>query len=159
MSSYKGHLGGGVLAFVGLYYLLSCLHSTSSYAHPSFCKLVEWLTCTLLGALFPDIDIKSKGQKLFYWALFPLVVSLFICQRYTHLFVISSIALLPMMTRHRGLFHKLWFIMLITALFVILLTTWFPAYTKTILFDTLFFIVGVISHLWLDLGLRRMLRW
>lgn len=151
MPGYKGHLAGGVITFFLV--LLSISH-----LHAPFCKLIEWLIFALVGSLFPDIDTKSKGQKLFYWLLFPLFACLFICQLYNQLFVLSCISLLPMMVRHRGLFHKFWFIIILTTFFIAILSSLFPAYTSQILLDALFFCAGAFSHLWLDLGFRRMLR-
>ncbi|MGC2310143.1 MAG: hypothetical protein WA432_00805 [Candidatus Babeliaceae bacterium] len=69
MPSYKGHLLGGLVVYsIALLFMATTL---------SWLTKGEWLLCTLFGALFPDIDIKSKGQKLFY-ALLLVIGSFFI---------------------------------------------------------------------------------
>ncbi|MDR3549846.1 MAG: metal-dependent hydrolase [Candidatus Babeliales bacterium] len=151
MPGYKGHLIGGVVTYgLGLYVLSSL--------HPSYATMAEWLLCVLAGALFPDIDIKSKGQKLFYRFLIVLFAFLVASRRYQLLIFISILAIVPMIVRHRGLFHKLWFVVGFPLLLALCLGAFFPVYRTILLYDVLFFIAGAISHLWLDLGLRRMLR-
>ena len=59
MSNYRGHLIGACIVYSVIIFVLS-------FHTKSFITLTEWLLCTLLGSLFPDIDTKSKGQKLFY---------------------------------------------------------------------------------------------
>ena len=61
MPNYKTHLAGGLFA-----YLLS-IYAVITLRTISFALALEWLLFCLLGALFPDVDIKSKGQKIFYW--------------------------------------------------------------------------------------------
>jgi len=151
MPGYKGHLIGGVATYaVGLYLLNSM--------SPSYATMGEWLLCVLAGALFPDIDIKSKGQKLFYRFLLILFAFLLVSQRYQLLIFISIIAIVPMIVRHRGLFHKLWFVVGFPLLLALCLGAYFPIYRTVLLYDVLFFIAGAVSHLWLDVGLKRMLR-
>jgi hypothetical protein len=62
MANYKGHLIGGAVAY-SIFLFVGRLHNMSFYT------VLEWLLFSLAGALFPDIDTKSKGQKLFYWFL------------------------------------------------------------------------------------------
>lgn len=151
MPGYKGHLAGGLITYACGLFLLSSFN-------PSFATMSEWLLCVLAGSLFPDVDIKSKGQKLLYRFLFILFFFLVITQRYQMLIFISILAVVPMIVRHRGLFHKLWFVTLLPFLFAFCITIYFPDYQSIILYDVLFFIAGAISHLWLDMGFARMLR-
>jgi LexA-binding, inner membrane-associated putative hydrolase len=153
MPGYKGHLSGGLVLFV------SCLLLVKQYYCPSLCTIIEWLSCTLLGSVFPDIDVKSKGQKWFYWLLLVLFLYLFACRSYFILSIFGIIALVPMLVRHRGLFHKAWFILLIGATIVMLTAAVAPSYVTRVSFDLFFFLIGAFSHLWLDFGFRRMLRW
>lgn len=151
MPGYKGHLTGGALFFGLLVALLP-------WFNPSFLTGIEWLLFTLAGSLFPDIDIKSKGQKLFYWVVLVVVFVAVLQHNVAILTLVSIAALVPMLVNHRGIFHRLWFVIALPASVAFALSLYIPAYAKTIFFDTFFFIVGAISHLWLDLGLKRMLR-
>ena len=63
MPGYKGHLSVALALYGGL---IAFLWHTA----PSLQTLVVWFIAICAGALFPDIDTKSKGQKYFYWIMF-----------------------------------------------------------------------------------------
>jgi hypothetical protein len=152
MPSYKGHLAGGIFAYLlALYFVLT--NQSISIATG-----IEWLLFTLAGALFPDVDIKSKGQKFFYWIVFFLGLILLFLEHIQAFVILGFICLVPLLVRHRGIFHRLWFVVCMPTFLSIFLCVYMPGCSRIIMFDTLFFIVGAVSHLWLDLGLRRMLR-
>jgi hypothetical protein len=153
MSNYKGHLAGGIFAYLIAIY---CIIATQS---PSFTTGLEWLLFTLAGALFPDVDIKSKGQKLFYWIILILMIVLLINDQTQALIIVAVLGVVPLLVRHRGIFHRLWFVILVPLVVAWILCLYMPQCNSTIMYDCLFFIVGAISHLWLDLGLRRMIGW
>ncbi len=151
MSSYKGHLAGGCVAFACGLVLIT------DYAQPDMLLAAEWFLATLAGSLFPDIDIKSKGQKYFYWFFLGLIFLFVHKNRIDLLIALSVIAMLPLLVKHRGLFHRLWFVIAFPLGLWWLISLQFPLIKAALFFDTLFFILGAISHLWLDLGLKRML--
>lgn len=151
MPGYKGHLVGGALTYgAALYLMVGAL--------PPHGVMAEWLICTLAGALFPDIDVKSKGQKLFYWVVLAVLLLVLYKGRHEFFILISILATVPMLVKHRGLFHKLWFVIAFPLGVATALGFYFPAYSAALMIDVLFFIAGAVSHLWLDLGLKRMLR-
>jgi hypothetical protein len=151
MPGYKGHLVGGAVMFSITVFALRSLH-------PSVPTLMEWCTCTMLGSLFPDIDTKSKGQRLFYLALCITLIVLAIQRNFKLVTALGIIGLLPVLVHHRGLFHRLWFVVSVPMLVAWFGSTCMPHCTRSFFFDALFFSLGAISHLWLDLGCRRMLR-
>lgn len=153
MPNYKGHLAGGAIAYGLTAGLLL------SVCHPSFFTTIEWLLFALAGALFPDIDIKSKGQKLFYWVLLGMYIFLIARNHFEIIALLSVISIVPMLVKHRGVFHRLWFIVLIPTMTAFCISLYVPSYAIIIFFDTIFFITGAISHLWLDMGFKRMFRW
>lgn len=65
-----------------------------------------WLS--ILFSLFPDIDIKSKGQLLFYRLLFILDVALVVGQMFREAAILGLLALIPILSRHRGWTHSMW---------------------------------------------------
>jgi len=152
MPNYKGHLAGGTAAYAVLFLLLR------SSIKPSFITACEWLVFALAGALFPDIDIKSKGQKYFYRIVLLLFIILIIQNQFEMLAGCSVIAILPMLARHRGLFHRMWFIVSLPLLIWVGVALLSPQLSRVIFFDVLFFITGALSHLWLDLGFWRMIK-
>lgn len=152
MPGYKGHLIGGFIAY-GCALSLILLYTTSSLL-----TIVEWLLFTLIGSLFPDIDIKSKGQKLFYWVILVLIVLFIINKYFEGLAMVSVLAMLPLLGNHRGLFHTLWFVVLFPAVLAYLISLYFPLYANAIAVDACCFILGAVSHIWLDFGFYRMIR-
>jgi len=150
MPNYRGHLMGGVVAFGLVAYCLSVT--------PTVATLIEWLIFTLAGALFPDVDIKSKGQLFLYRFLLLVFLMLILQNRLQQLAFLSVAALVPMLVKHRGLFHRVWFILLFPAVLAVSIAGYCPHYAHIIYYDALFFIAGALSHLVLDLGLRRMFR-
>jgi len=155
MPNYKGHLVGGFIAYAIVVYIL--LYLMIIYV-PSITTAIEWLLFTLAGSLFPDVDIKSKGQKLFYRTMFGITLLLILKQRFELLILVMVLSFIPLLVRHRGIFHNFWFIMMLVGTVTCTLTIYYPAHAHIITTDALFFITGIISHLWLDLGLKRMLR-
>ena len=151
MPNYKGHVVGGTVAFALTLYLLRS-------HNPTFLTCLEWYFFTIVGCLFPDIDTKSKGQKFFYQLVFALAIFLLIQMRFLAVAVVSIVALLPLLIRHRGITHSLWFITCLSLFVIIYAHIKLPAFASVVFFDTLFFFVGALSHLWLDLGFRRMIK-
>ncbi len=152
MPNYKKHLIGGVGAYAALLIILQQIQPVSLFSAG------EWLVCSLAGSLFPDIDIKSRGQKYFYRVIFCVMIFLIIQRHFSLLDTCSVMAVTPMLVRHRGIFHRLWFVILfpLTVWYIVSLSV--PTISKLLLFDMLFFIVGAVSHLWLDFGFFRMMR-
>lgn len=144
MPNYKGHVIGGSIAYALLLFVLSSYCASVAVA-------AEWFVCAFAGALFPDIDTKSKGQKYFYWLMMGVFVLLIMKERLDLLAVLSLFAISPLLVPHRGLFHKMWFLTLLAGVSYAFVSALFPHYARPLLFDTIFFMTGVASHLWLDM--------
>lgn len=146
MPGYRGHIAGGIVAYVIGYLVIT------HYIRPTSFVAAQWAIICILGSLFPDVDIKSKGQGIFYrlLALFLIYLSY---KRLWQLFVVMSfLALLPILSRHRGLFHKLWFVGCVP--FAVALAVWtsFPEYALLLFSSAFFFALGSVSHILLDRG-------
>jgi membrane-bound metal-dependent hydrolase YbcI (DUF457 family) len=154
MPGYKGHLVGGIIAFGLLFIALISLIFTQQ---PSHVMIGEWLLCALAGALFPDIDVKSKGQKYFYYVVLVCLAVLAYQQRFQMLTCFSFVMITPMLVKHRGIFHSPRFVIALPLLVWVIIATLLPQRTSQFFVDTLFFIGGALSHLWLDFGTRQFL--
>ena len=144
MASYRGHLVGGVLTF-GL-----VLFMRPELTELGLIKLTIALTITLLGSLFPDIDTKSMGQKVFYSLLAVCLVPTICAQSWGLLTIFMILGLVPILVPHRGLTHSPYFL-LIAPLFIIWLLSAIDA--RFILLPGylyFFFVAGAMSHLILD---------
>lgn len=152
MPGYKGHIAGASF----LYALI--LYPLLYFIHPSWYLVTEWFLFLLAGALFPDVDTKSKGQYLFYYAVAALLLFLFVHRCYELTAICGILALVPLLVPHRGLFHQTWFVVLLPITIAAVAIGCIPAYTKTIIVNTLFFIIGALSHLCLDRGIQRVFK-
>lgn len=147
MPQFKSHLIGGLI----LYVLVLFLFSLGSF---SFATHLYWLSATLAGSLFPDIDIRSKGQHLFLKILALLLIVCLFLQAYVPVIMILFFMLIPLVMPHRGLFHDIWFITILCAFIDLLLIFFIPDRAKSIITTSLFFLLGVVSHLLLDKGFK-----
>jgi hypothetical protein len=151
MPNYKGHLFGGMVGF-GLVIFFCSLHLAPC------ASLIEWGVCVLGGSLFPDIDTKSKGQKLLYLGISAVLIYCVIYRKFKTAVAIACIAMLPLLSKHRGIFHHFWCILIVLTALVLYGSVLYPALRMRITVDASFFMLGVVSHLYLDVGLKRMLR-
>jgi len=152
MPNYKGHLLGGLAIFIATILLVYTRYSISFFTG------LEWGLCTLLGSLFPDIDTKSKGQKLFYRVLFIFLIFLIFQNKFQLAVFMCLAGFIPLLVNHRGLCHNILFILAIPTLFSGYVYLFLPKYTLLILGSMIFFTLGAISHLCLDKGPIRMLK-
>ncbi len=151
MPNYKKHLAGGALIFaIGLYFFIGM--------YISIFTALEWLGFSLLGSLFPDIDTKSKGQKIFYKILFFIIIYLFLIRHFFEIALLSILAMIPLISNHRAICHNIWFIMLMALGIIMCGYMIVPALIQVIIYDMLFFVLGAASHIWLDMGIKKLLR-
>lgn len=135
MSMFREHWLGGLTAY-SIFFIISLIATISVsifYGLP-----FDWnptismdplgiLGCfaiALLFGLWPDVDIKSKSQQIFYTVLFVLNASLILfLQRYLEAALLGLFAMLPILSRHRGWTHSKISMILLPGVFLI-----FPIY-------------------------------
>jgi membrane-bound metal-dependent hydrolase YbcI (DUF457 family) len=143
MPGYRGHLiGGGVTYFILLYFL--------SVYNPDASLMAQGLLFCLVGALFPDIDIKSMGQKYFYIALTVFLSFCLLYGYYSWFVALTFVSIIPLLVRHRGIFHSLFFICFLSAMSIIAVLMYKTKYGPLAVSNALFFIAGAWSHILLD---------
>src|SRR5438552_1755319 len=135
MPNYRGHLLGGLIVYICV---MLCIVNTK----PSFITACEWLFFTLAGSLFPDIDVKSRGQKYFYYVVLLLFICLLYQEKYQALSCMSFIVITPMLVKHRGIFHQSWFVMLLSISAWAVMSALFPYVTYALFVNMIFFIIG-----------------
>lgn len=152
MPGYRTHVVGGMCAAVAV--MLFCVPA------PDVLVGVERLCCACLGSLFPDVDIKSKGQRLFYLGVFAVALYLLLTGNKNGLGIVGILSLVPLVVRHRGIFHSPLFLLLLIG--SIMLGSVPTSYGVAVWWDALFFGIGAWSHVLLDLGIigfcRRLVR-
>ena len=101
MSSGKGHIVGG---FVFLWLFLTVL--SNYFFVPSAMEIVIFAAIAIMFALWPDVDIKSIGQKLFYSIFFITdVVLIFYFKELETAAYFGLLIILPILAKHRGWTH------------------------------------------------------
>jgi membrane-bound metal-dependent hydrolase YbcI (DUF457 family) len=148
MSLYKGHLAGGAVVFT-LYILALVVFFSFK---PNF-KALIWFGLCMLGALWPDVDINSLGQKLFYGIFLILDGFFLLTERYKEAALLGFFALLPIVGKHRGWTHTIWAAFVIPSPLLLL-----PALRPELNIGGLEYyipvVIGYLSHLILDRELK-----
>ena len=146
MPSYRGHLAGGAATFILVQQLTQKVAIFPK--SPKYLFLAA-MACAL-GSLFPDIDTKSMGQKIFYMILSMLTFASIISKQWALLPAIFPVVLLPFLVRHRGITHRILFVTLVPLLIPLIVSTCTPGFYKTAWLIYIYFTSGALSHLALD---------
>lgn len=147
MSMFREHWIGGLVAY-STFFFISLI---ATFAVPIFYEgvpqawnptippvndLIKIIGCFVVAVLFglwPDVDIKSKSQKIFYRVLFVLnVVLIVFFQKYLESALLGLFAMLPIMSRHRGWTHaKITMILLPVVFLLIPIYTGYPEWRSS----------------------------
>lgn len=147
MPSYKGHVTGGLVTFFLAYAVATHLFSHAPY---DLKKFLFTGTFCLLGSLFPDIDTKSVGQRVFYSLLTIAVTFSILNKQWELLSALSLISIFPILVNHRGIIHTIWFVTLVPLGLVALVWHTNPHILKLAWQAYYYFVTGALSHLLLD---------
>ena len=111
MSNYRGHVAGAGLFAVLYLTLLSVVLTVdilpedreifSGYAFP-----VMLVGLTVLFGIFPDVDINSRAQNMFYSIFFLIDVWLIWSGNFEEAAYLGLLAMLPVISKHRGWTHS-----------------------------------------------------
>lgn len=154
MANYKGHIAGG-LAFTTVYAVALTFVPVEQFAEHAR-VLKDWqpmaavFVIGMLFGLFPDVDTNSKAQDIFFGIIFPIDVLLIANGNIQAAAYLGLIAMLPIISHHRGWTHRKW------AMFVIPLPILLVPYlyNDAILPSAIVYygaaLVGYFSHLALD---------
>ena len=101
MASGKGHLVGGV---VFLWIFLTVM--ANYFFVPDAIEIVIYAAIIILFSLWPDVDIKGLGQKVFYSIFFITdLILIFYFQHFKAAAYFGLIIILPILAKHRGWTH------------------------------------------------------
>lgn len=144
--TWRWHVLGGLIAY-GIGILLeSCIGTVT------FIKTIPLVAICLLGALFPDIDTTSKIRKIIYgkWLIVFFALLIFFNTNPAIITLAVLISLLPLVVRHREIFHNIFFLALIPTTISLPLAWYFPNQSTLIFRCAYFFFLGALSHIMLD---------
>lgn len=154
MANWKGHIAGGVI-FTGVYAGAMLFVPVEHFAE-SARLLSDWQAMAavfvigILFGLFPDVDTNSKAQDIFFWFAFIIDVLLIWNGNIQAAAYLGLIAMLPIITHHRGWTHSKWAMFAVPL--PILLIPWL--YDSAMLPISIVYygaaVAGYFSHLTLD---------
>jgi LexA-binding, inner membrane-associated putative hydrolase len=150
MPGYRAHIFCAILMYAVMLLCISALVTSGWIVMGGLCAIIA-------GALFPDIDIKSKGQHYLYW-IYAATLGLLLLlhwrspkQLWIDLIIcLAVLTIAPMLGRHRGITHAPLFILALGAIFWIITAGFYPQYTAHFFFYSCCFVFGALSHIWLD---------
>ncbi len=154
MASYRGHFIGGFIGAVVYTALMLFLplQELAEYAK----LLTDWqpiaaiFVIAMLFGLFPDVDTNSKAQDIFFGIAFPIDALLIWNHKLQAAAYLGFIAMLPIVTHHRGWTHAKW-AAFVVPIPIILIPSLYD--TKMIPISLVFYgaaVTGYLSHLLLD---------
>lgn len=109
---FRGHVRAGVLTYfiaivpVAAWILYRGNWSVAELGQHWWEVLICFPLC-VLGAMIPDIDIKSKSQRVIYVILIPIDLVLILFAYYREAAILGLFAILPNVLKHRGQLHSL----------------------------------------------------
>lgn len=154
MANYKGHIAGGLAA--GVCYALAMaavpVEQLAEYGKllDDWQALAAVFVIAMLFALFPDVDTNSKAQDIFFWLVFIVDVLLIYGGYFTAAAFLGLIAMLPILTHHRGWTHAKWAMVVVPL--PIVLVPWLYS-DKLLPIAVVYYgaaLAGYFSHLLLD---------
>ena len=152
MAGYQKHIGFGIFFYV--IFTIMLYH----FLKPSPLLMVELLCVTIFGSLFPDIDIKSKGQYVLYVMLCIMTMPLYYLGYEQCIIWILWCALIPHIVKHRGIFHNPLFLGLMLIVIWCTIHCINHAFSYFLLPHFFYFFGGNCSHLILDYGFYEFLQ-
>ncbi len=163
MSGYRGHLVGASVFAVG--YLALFGYAIFVGLAQRYFTLLEWGEYPLLGyvlalgtlvilfGLWPDVDINSMGQRIFYSIFLVADVFLIVTEQFRAAAYLGLVAMLPILSRHRGWTHTWWAMFLVPLPLLILPYLHMPEHPLVGLPFYGAAVVGYLSHLVVDYAL------
>lgn len=124
MANYRGHIVGGIIAGTASMALLSQVPLEQSAEAARL--LYDWqvfaafFVLSVLFALFPDVDTNSKGQDIFFGLAFFVDILLILNGNYQAAAYLGLIAMLPILSHHRGWTHSKWAMFIVPSPLIIL---------------------------------------
>jgi len=155
MAGYKGHITGATV-FGGAYLAALGYAFSIDAAYRQFTALEQvgyplaLLALALLFGLWPDVDTDSKGQEIFYSIFFAVDLFLVVTEQFRAAAYLGLVAVLLVLSTHRGWTHTWWAMLLVPSPLLILPYMHVP---ERPLVGLPFYgaaVVGYLSHLVVD---------
>lgn len=155
MAGYRGHLMGAAVFFAGYFAVLVFVFAfDGAWARYTTLEALGYplalFGLTLLFGLWPDVDIHSKGQQVFYWIFFAVDLVLVVTRQYQEAAYFGLLAILPILSKHRGWTHSWWAMVVLPLPLLVLPYVLMPEKPLTGLPFYGAAVTGYLSHLFMD---------
>lgn len=154
MANYKGHVVGGFVAAAcyGGVMLFVPVEQLAEYANllRDWQALAAVFVVAMLFALFPDVDTNSIAQDIFFWTVFLLDALLIWNGHLQAAAYMGLVAMLPVITHHRGWTHTKWAMAIVPLPVVLIPYLYNPRMLGMSLVLYGAAVTGYFSHLLLD---------
>ena len=155
MAGYRGHIAGATVFFaiyfglVVLVFLVDAAYQQFTIMELTGYPLAMFGLCLMFG-LWPDVDINSIAQDIFYTIFFLIDVVLIVTRHFEEAAYLGLFAILPILGKHRGWTHSWWAMLLIPSPLLILPYLFYPDRPLAGLPFYGAAVVGYLSHLFMD---------
>jgi hypothetical protein len=154
MANYKGHIVGGILS-AGAYMALLIFVPLTYFAEAAgilqgWQAIVAVFVLAVLFGLFPDVDTNSKAQDIFLGIAFITDVILILTGHIQAAAYLGLIAMLPIITHHRGWTHSKWAMLAVPLPILIVPYLYNPAMLPVSVVYYGAAVAGYFSHLLFD---------
>lgn len=153
MPGFRGHLVGGAATFGLLSFVGTKL---GLFDTTKIIPVLVALSAALLGSLFPDIDIGSKGQRIFFTLVTVIATASLVSERWDIFALLVVLFAFTLVIRHRGIMHKTLFVICAPLAIPFAVINYEPRLSKIAILFYIFFVAGALSHLVLDFGLKKL---
>lgn len=144
MPGYKTHLIGGL----GAFFVTTMIINSIVILTPK--EQLFYLVCSLIGSIFPDIDIRSKMQRLFFIVVTGALTCTLWMNKTSLFLILSACVLLVNIIRHRTITHQLSFLTIMPLFFALGGIYVYRLPFNLMMRSCFFFITGCLSHIILD---------
>lgn len=147
MSNYRTHFFFNLVIFIPFVYLIN---KYFYYDVSTFDKILNFsilFSISVIFTLWPDIDIKSIGQKYFYVVFFVTDIILIATNKINEAALLGLLTMLPMITNHRGFFHSLFAVFFFPSIFLIAPMIYYKSFTiSKMLIGIPYYLAGVVGY-------------
>lgn len=148
MSNHQKHISFSILLFIPFAVGLSSLFKFDKLSTLEYISQIILLFCiTVMFSLWPDIDTKSKGQKIFYIFFLIVDVTLIYKHKLEEAAYLGIFSMLPIISNHRGFFHSIIAVFLFPVVFLVAPMAYANKYTfSQMLIGLPYYLAAVIGY-------------
>lgn len=154
---FRGHVRVGIItAFFAMIPVIGWILYRQNWSGIQLARhwweiLIGFALC-VLGAMAPDIDIKSKSQRVIYVILIAVDLTLILTEYYREAAILGLFGVMPNALKHRGKTHSLVAAMILPAplLIIPILVTGKLEYQRLGVSYYIAAVFGYVSHLAAD---------